>query len=302
MVSEPIRRRGFDSTCESSVQADAEQVLRMIRQSRPASAAALRARRLILLALTAVAAILVLSARPDDPAWRTYVPLLLMGGVMAVSWWFAIAARRAHSCHSQAVQAAQTRQWGQAYAALAKLMSRPVNSPGVRASALLVLAEIATRNGRHDEAVAALDEVLRGPAGWQQRQLALVEKAHALLRCQRLTDATGLLDSFRTTDFAEPMATMAELGWAHHRIRTRNFAALADVADALARRAHDVLGREAAVAYALIALALERLGQTRRAQEYYECATRLVTPEELAREYADLAALAQALAPARSPL
>jgi hypothetical protein len=129
-----------------------------------------------------------------------------------------------------------------------------------------------------------------------------VEKAHALLRCQRLTDATELLNSFRTAEFTEPMATMVELGWAFHRVRTRNFAAVAEVADALARRARQVLGREAAVTYALIALALERLGQTERAGQYYECATRLASSEELARQCADLLPLATTLTPARSAL
>lgn len=281
---------------------NAQRVSQLLHLSRRRRRWSWRARRMAMLAVVALAAVLMLTGRQGDPAWRRHAPLLLLGGVLAASWWLAWRLRMVHRRYNQAMLAVQTSQWVRAYSALARLLSSAIPSVPMRVTALLALGEVAGRAGRHDEVIEIMDEVLNGPTSPQHEQIALVEKAHALLRAGRLTDATALLESFRTMEFPEPMATMVEVAQLYRRIRTRNFAAIAAEADTLARKARAVLHRRAAGVYALLALALEQAGQATRAQAYYECATLLMCPEELTGEFAELAGLDHRLVPARSPL
>jgi len=252
--------------------------------------------------LMLLAVLLIMSSGPDDPLARQALPLLLMIGVVTTSWWVSRQMRRVVRLYGQVLADMQMRQWPAALAALAALMRDPVESPDMRSVMLLWLAELATRAGRHEAAVAALDEVLAIDAAAHYSHSAMAEKALALLRVQRLTDATALLDRLRTMDLAEPTATLAEVGQLYRRIRTRSFSTIATDADALAARARDAFHRQAAYVYGLIALGLEQVGQTDRAQAYYDCATRLMSPAELARRFDELGPLSQRLVPARSPM
>jgi tetratricopeptide (TPR) repeat protein len=226
----------------------------------------------------------------------------LMIGVMTIRWWISRQMRRVVRLYGRVLADMQMRQWPAAVATLETLMRDPVESPDMRSVMLMWLTELATRAGRHEAAVAALDEVLAVGAGAMYHQNAMAEKALALLRVQRLTDATALLDRLRTMDLAEPTATLAEVGQLYRRIRARSFSSIADDADALAARARVVFHRQAAYVYALIALGLEQVGQVDRAQAYYDCATRLMSPAELARRFGELGPLSERLVPARSPM
>lgn len=286
------------------LQADlnAELVQRLLLASRSRRRSMWQWRRFLPVTIVAVAIVLTLTAGPDATVLHRFAPAILILGVVAASWRLSLRARRRHTLHNQAMVAVQTHQWPKALAALSKLLSSPIDSPALRTTALLALAEVGSQARRHDEVVAILQEVLEGPTAEPYRQIALVEKALALLRAQRLTDATGLMESFRTIEFAEPMATLAEVAGLYRHIRTRNFTAAAEQADALGRRAREVLHRRAAGTYALIALALEQVGQKNRAQAYYQCATCLTNPGKLAWDFPETAGLAERLPVARSPL
>jgi tetratricopeptide (TPR) repeat protein len=171
-----------------------------------------------------------------------------------------------------------------------------------RAYAMLALAELASHAGLHDQAIQACDEVLVGPADRRSQQFAMVEKALSLLAAERLTDANNLMDGFRTMEFVEPMGTMAAVAGLYRQIRTGRFHEAAASADSLAPRARHALHQQAAYAYGLLALALERAGDVARAQRFYDCATRLAGPAELAERFGELAGLERRLTPARSPL
>ncbi len=286
----------------ASIDLDDEQIVQWIRCSRPHSAGVWLRRRLAMLAMMVAAVVISLTGHQDDLPWRRLLPVGMVTAVMAAIWWFSNSIRRVRVRYGQTMVHMQLRQWPTALQMLDRLLSRPVDSSDMRAAALLSASELATRSGKHDAAVTALDEVLAGPVSVQYAQRALAEKALALLRAERLTEATSLLDGFRSIEFVEPSASVVAVGQLYQRIRTRNFTAIAEEADALAERARAVFHRQAAYVYALIALALSHVDQTDRAQAYYDCATHLISPAELARRYAELDSLADRLQPARSPL
>jgi len=249
-----------------------------------------------------LAVILVLFRDPDASPARALVPVVLMLGVLGVSALFARELRRLQWLYGQTLTQMQFCQWPAAMALLGQMMRRPIDAADVRSAALLWTAELATRSGEHDAAVAALDEVLAVDANEQHRQSAQTEKALALLRAGRLAEAAELLDGLRSVILGEPMASVAEVGRLYHLIRTRAFDAAAQRADDLGRRARRIFHRQAAYVYGLIALALDQAGRPEPAQAWYDCATRLMSPDELARRFAELAPLAERLTPARSPL
>jgi len=290
------------AVAEAPVALSEPQVRAWIVRSRSRSGRTWWWRRWGLLVAMIAAVVLVVNTDEDASLARHLLPVGIMVAVLAVSALFARQVRRLQRLYGRALMQMQLRQWPAALAAMEQLMRRPIDAPDVRSAALLWAAELATRAGQHDAAVAALDEVLALDANEHHRQSAQTEKALALLRAGRLAEAAELLDTFRTVVFHEPMASVAEVGHLYHLIRTRAFDAAVARADALGRRARKVFQRQAGYVYGLIALALEQAGYGDRAQAYYECATRLMSPDELARRFAELAPLAQRLTPARSPL
>jgi tetratricopeptide (TPR) repeat protein len=281
--------------------ADAE-IRAWIARSRPRSPRTWWWRRWGLMAAMGAAVLLVIRRGDDASLARILLPVGIMLGVLAVSGLFAREVRRLQRLYGEALTQMRLRQWPAAAAVLGRLMRRPIDAPEVRSAALLWTAELATRAGHHDAAVAALDEVLAIDANEQHRQGAQTEKALALLRAGRLAEAGELLDGFRTVVFHEPMASVAEVGHLYRRIRARAFDDAAREADELGRRARGVFHRQAAYVFGLLALALEQAGHPQRAQAYYDCATRLMSPDELARRFEELAPLERRLAAARSPL
>jgi len=290
------------AAAEAPIDLSDAQIDGWIRTSRSRGAGVWRRRRWVLLVVMIAAFALMVTAGREAPPARQLAPVVMMAGVLCASWWFSRQLRRSRRLYTETLSQMQMRQWPAAAAAMSRLMGDPIDSPDMRSVVLLWLAELATRAGRHDAAVAALDEVLEVDVSGQYRQSAMAEKALALLRAQRLTDATTLLDNLRTMDLIEPVASLVEVGQLYRRIRTRNFASIITDADALARRARAVFHRQAAYVYGLIALALEQAGHAGPAQAYYDCATRLMSPAELERRFSELGPLSERLVPARSPL
>ncbi|MFW6146237.1 MAG: tetratricopeptide repeat protein [Planctomycetota bacterium] len=290
------------AAAEAPVALSDAQVRTWIARSRPHSTRIWWWRRWGLMAAMIGAIILVIRTDTEDSLARHLLPVGIMLGVLAFSGLFARQVRRIQRLYGRALTEMQLRQWPAALATLDQLMRRPIDAADVRSAALLWTAELATRAGEHDAAVAALDEVLAIDANEHHRQSAQTEKALALLRAGRLAEAAELLDAFRTIVFHEPMASVAEVGHLYHLVRTRAFEDAAARADDLGRRARKVFQRQAGYVFGLIALALEQVGQGERAQAYYDCATRLMSPGELGRRFAELAPLAQRLTPARSLL
>ena len=277
------------------------QIETMIRSSRPHGSATSWSRSVSMAAL-AGAMVLLLTTGQDAPPWRQVLPLGLLVAATAWTWLAARRARRIQQLLGQAVQAVQTRQWSAAAESLDRLLCRPMVSLESRTYAMMALAELASHAGLHDQAIEACDEVLVGPADRRSQQFAMVEKALSLLASERLTDANSLMDGFRTMEFIEPMGTMAAVAGLYRQIRTGRFGEAAASADSLAPRARQALHQQAAYAYGLLALALERAGDVARAQRFYDCATRLAGPAELAERFGELAGLERRLTPARSPL
>lgn len=259
-------------------------------------------RRFGLMAVMVLAVVLIMTDVAGDSVWAAWAPPVLITAALAASFWLGHLIRRVHQQHERMVLAMQAQQWDEAARQVSRLLSRPVDSLEIRASALVCLASLASRAGMHESAVRICDEVLSQPAPPTQHQVTLVEKSLALLRADRLTDATELLDKLRTADLSGAPAVWADVGRLYRRIRTGNFAGAAEGADDLARRARGAFPRQAAYVYGLVALVFAELGQLDRAQAYYRCATLLIEPEELAVPFRELAELSRRLAPARSPL
>ena len=277
-------------------------IQRLILASVPLSHSAIQFRRMAMVAVAGVTVMLLLTSKETDSLLRQLLPVGMMLAVLGLSWFSALQSRSLQRLHRQALTAAQSRQWLDAWLDLRKLLSRPVNALPLRVTALLALAEVASHADLHDEAVTILEEVLAQPLPTQHRQVALVARAHALLRAERLTDATEQLARFRTMDLLEPMATLAEATQLYRRIRTRTYTAALDHGDDLADRARQYLHRHAAPVYALLALALERMGCREKAQAYYDCATLLMSLEDLQKEAPEIADLQGLLTPAECPL
>lgn len=290
------------AAAEAPIELTDARIERWVRTSRPRGPGVWRRRRWALMAVMIASLLLLLTGGEDDSPARHALPLVLMIGVLGISWWFSSQIRRMRRLYAETLAQMQMRQWPAVVVALDALMRDPIDSFDMRSVALLWLAELATRAGRHDAAVAALDEVDAAGVAGHYRRSALAEKALALLRAQRLTEATDLLAHLRTLDLVEPVASLVEVGQLYRRIRVRNFASIAADADSLAARARSVFHREATYVYALIALALEQAGYVEKAQAYYDCATRLMSPSELTQRFSELGALSERLAPARSPM
>lgn len=274
----------------------------LIRLSRPRARGSQMWRGMLPMLIVAASVMLLLGSASNDPLGRVLLPMGLLLAAMLPSWWLRARVKRTHALHTQAMQALQMRHWPGAQQALAELLASPVEARDMRVTALLGLSQVARHAGLHDQAVQLCEEILGDPRNQAYHPTALVEKAFALLLAERLTDANSLLDGFRAMEFREPTATLAALAGLYRQIRTMKYHDAASQADTLGPRARTHLSQQAGYAYAMLALALERIGQAQRAQQFYDCATRLMTPAELAERFPELQALEHQLLPARSPL
>lgn len=246
-------------------------------------------------------AVLLLWNIPESAGGWSLVPLAILAIVLGVSWYFGLTLRRRHSLQTRAAEAVQTRQWAHAQALLQQVLSRPIDSPEMRGSALLSLAEVAASRGRHAAAVTLCDSVLEIRTGEASARLAKIRKALSLLAEDRLTDANTLIDSLRAQQLPEPLGTLVELAVLYRQIRTGHVEDAVAAAPQLARRAREHLGHRAAMVYGLQASAHLAGGDRPSAERYYDCATRLMTPARLGEQLPDLASLDGQLEPARRP-
>lgn len=222
---------------------------------------------------------------------RPSVPAILLSwcvvfGLMAAGWIRAKRQRQARQNITRATERARLEQWAEAEEVLDEAMRRSIQSDSDRGQAFMLLATLAERHGRYDQAAHIYERLLVERIGdgyqLQQAQLAI---ANAKLRNEELTDAVKLLDHLEKTSMPRALGAVYALIRLHQRVfMGHNEDAVADLSEtrSLFRQ---FLSTKAGYAYGLLAAALHRLGRHDEAAQYWLDATTLIPAQRLVAEY-----------------
>jgi len=210
-------------------------------------------------------------------------------GLLASGWLRAKRQRQARQNITRAWEQVQLEQWAEAEEMLDAAMRRPIQSDSDRGQAFMLLATLAERHGRYDQAAHIYERLLIERIGdgyqLQQAQLAI---ANAKLRNEELTDAVTLLNHLEKITMPRALAAVYALIRLYQQVfMGHNEDAVAELSErrSLFRR---FLSTKAGYAYGLLAAALHRLGRHDEAAQYWLDATTLIPAQKLVAEYGAL--------------
>lgn len=212
-------------------------------------------------------------------------------GLLAAGWLRAKRQRQARQSITRAAERIQLEQWAEAGEVLDAAMSRSIQSDSDRGQAFMLLATLAERHGRYDQAAHIYERLLMERIGdgyqLQQAQLAI---ANAKLRNEELTDAVTLLDHLEKISMPRALGSVYALIRLYQQVfMGHNEDAVAELSE---RRSlfRQFLSTKAGYAYGLLAAALHRLGRHDEAARFWLDATTLIPARKLVAEYGALVA------------
>jgi tetratricopeptide (TPR) repeat protein len=227
------------------------------------------------------------SGRP--PILGILLSWLVVFGLLGAGWLRARRQRQARKTITLAWERVQLEQWAEAEEALNTAMRRPIQSDADRGQAFMVMATLAERRGRFDQAAYIYERLLLGRIGdgyqLQQTQLAI---ANAKLRNEELTDAVTLLDHLEKLSMPRALGAVYALIRLYQQVfMGHNEDAVAELSErrSLFRR---FLSTRAGYGYGLLAAALHRLGRHDEAAQFWLDATTLIPAAKLVAEYGTL--------------
>ena len=273
-----------------------------------------------LLALGVAMAVLLTA----QEGWAALAALLVLVGLVTFN---ALQRRRVLALERQLVDVHELslqRRWPQALATAWGLLPRLRRLPDLFARTAAFLAYGLDEQGQFEAAIVGYDFLLRHmPAEHPGAMLLMIQRAMAQLAVDRLTDADEALRRLRHLEQLPPngMSAAYRLAALCQIVRTQHFADAAELEEHLVERLRP-LGVEAGYGYGLMALARWRANDAANqasptdlsgagpvpgagaglpgvpgAAEWWRRATLLLPVEALVRKFADLAPVAQALAP-----
>lgn len=227
------------------------------------------------------------SGRP--PILGILLSWLVVFGLLGAGWLRGRRQRQARQSIARAWERVQLEQWDDADKALNAAMRRSIQSDSDRNQAFMVMAKLAERRDRFDQAAYIYERLLLGRIGdgyqLQQAQLAI---ANAKLRNEELTDAVTLLDHLEKLSMPRVLGAVYALIRLYQQVfMGHNEDAVAEISErrSLFRR---YLSTRAGYGYGLLAAALHRLGRHDEAAQYWLDATTLIPAEKLVAEYGAL--------------
>jgi len=226
----------------------------------------------------------------------------LVSFLMLVGHW---AGRRQRRCREAIVRAwehAELNRWEVVAATLERVLERPIQTPGDRWQAFMLLAVAAESRSRHDSAALIYETLLlRGiglPLQLCQAQIAL---AAARIRNQELTDAVNLLSRLEQVPLSGQLKAALDLVrlfqqvfMGHHEDAVQNLGERREL-----YRRH--LSTHAGYGYGLLSAALHHLGRRGEALGLWQDATLLLPADRLVHDYDVLGAVQRAYPAAEWP-
>lgn len=236
----------------------------------------------------------------DDPAIQATVQvitsalmLLLIGGMVALSWTVAKKHRVEQHKLESAEELIQLRRWAEAAALLHELLARPMRTQPARIQALIFLATVLSRYHRFDDAIMVHDYLLENvrmdPASEHALRLA---RTMALLREDHLFDADRAINDLRRTDRDRESGGLALIEM-YRDVKTGHPDEAVTVFDERRNAMRQQLGQRFGDAYVLLARAYDLLGRDGDARDAYERATLLCPVIELHRRYPETQPLSE---------
>jgi len=195
------------------------------------------------------------------------------------------------------------KQWPRAVDASQRVLSKPVSQSVVRAESLLALAIVAEASQAFHVSQRIYESLLEERAADPiQLHHACVGLGTALLRTGQTTDAVNLIDRLqRDEDLPGPLQANVELLAVFREIMMGHAADYVDRVEDRQQLFRRHLGTRAGFGYGLLALVLDRAGQTERAAQLWHDATMLVSVGDLTERFSELRAIANKYPAAQVP-
>ena len=194
----------------------------------------------------------------------------------------------------------QLRRWPDATLGLDQFLSQPSRTLQGRAQALVYLAQVLSRLGRFDDAMAVqnylIDEKILDPAGTAAIRLA---RAMAMLRQDHLFDADRAISELRRGPAGQTAAlALVEI---YRDVKTGHPTEAIELFERKLPALRDELGHRVSDAYVLIARAYDLLNRQEEARVAFRNATLLAPVAELFRRYPEVQKMAERYQPAPAP-
>ncbi len=262
---------------------------------------------------------------PMEAAAKLLLQMILWGaffGVIVFFWLLVGNLRRESATLDQMEDALAMKRHGECAFLLQQLMSKPMRVDQHRLRAMVLLATTLARTQRHDDALLVYNELIvaervAGPSGAMVklgRAMAMLQSDHlydadrALIDLRRLIDRGGAVDELQQIDSRAPTIPADALAISALRL----IELYRDVKTGHAEEAVSLfesnlplmtagLGHRVAEAYALAAVAYDRLGNTDAARQRFLDATVLQGVGDMLNRYPELRPLLARYSPTPVP-